>query len=358
MRERGPEAPPAWVTATAGALAGVVSRFVVHPLDVLKIRFQVQLEPIRCANVTASAAAGSKYTSLTQAALAIGREEGLRAFWRGSLPGQLLSVPYTAAQFTALRQCKALAARAGYHNTSIVSFVSGAVAGCAGTISSYPLDLLRTTLAAQGEPRVYTSMLSAARGIVAERGVLGLYRGMGITLIEIVPYAALQFGLYDAFNAAWSSARVRLQARSAEGGVGSGASSAAAVARRHEETAFQCIVCGLASGMLAKLASHPLDVIKKRYQIAGLARAPQYGQSVSLSSTASIRACVVDIVRREGAAGFFKGLFPSLLKAAPAAACTFLAYEFFARKLERFEIVEEELPGVPEAAAAACLEDA
>lgn len=33
-------------------------------------------------------------------------------------------------------------------------FLSGAMAGTAGTIASYPFDLLRTTMAAQGEPRV------------------------------------------------------------------------------------------------------------------------------------------------------------------------------------------------------------
>ena len=36
----------------------------------------------------------------------------------------------------------------------LVSFFSGAVAGAAATLASYPFDLLRTTLAAQGEPQV------------------------------------------------------------------------------------------------------------------------------------------------------------------------------------------------------------
>jgi hypothetical protein len=35
-----------------------------------------------------------------------------------------------------------------------VSLGSGAVAGAAATVASYPFDLLRTTLAAQGEPKV------------------------------------------------------------------------------------------------------------------------------------------------------------------------------------------------------------
>ena len=35
-----------------------------------------------------------------------------------------------------------------------LSFVSGAMAGAAATVASYPFDILRTTLAAQGEPKV------------------------------------------------------------------------------------------------------------------------------------------------------------------------------------------------------------
>lgn len=39
-------------------------------------------------------------------------------------------------------------------SSPVVSFTSGAVAGAAATVASYPFDLLRTTLAAQGEPKV------------------------------------------------------------------------------------------------------------------------------------------------------------------------------------------------------------
>jgi hypothetical protein len=39
-------------------------------------------------------------------------------------------------------------------SSTVVSFTSGALAGAAATVASYPFDLLRTTLAAQGEPKV------------------------------------------------------------------------------------------------------------------------------------------------------------------------------------------------------------
>lgn len=64
--------PTPAMTAAAGALAGVVARFVVGPLDVLKIRFQVQLEPIGLGGLP------SKYTSMRQALVTIVKEEGVK----------------------------------------------------------------------------------------------------------------------------------------------------------------------------------------------------------------------------------------------------------------------------------------
>lgn len=60
------------ISAMAGALAGAVARFVVGPLDVIKIRFQVQLEPI------VAGARISHYTSLRQAFTTIIKEEGIQ----------------------------------------------------------------------------------------------------------------------------------------------------------------------------------------------------------------------------------------------------------------------------------------
>ena len=61
------------ISAAAGALAGAVARFVVGPLDVVKIRLQVQIEPIARSGITTS-----KYTSLRQALTTIVKEEGIQ----------------------------------------------------------------------------------------------------------------------------------------------------------------------------------------------------------------------------------------------------------------------------------------
>ena len=64
--------PRAALDAIAGGDAGAAARLVVGPLDVLKIRFQVQLEPVARGGATAG-----KYTGLGQALRTIVAEEGL-----------------------------------------------------------------------------------------------------------------------------------------------------------------------------------------------------------------------------------------------------------------------------------------
>jgi solute carrier family 25 thiamine pyrophosphate transporter 19 len=179
-------------------------------------------------------------------------------------------------------------------------------------------------------------MFHAASTIYQQQGLAGLYRGLGVTLIEIIPYAALQFGLYDVFNQSWDAAAARSRQRRQEEqqqlwqGSGSGSSSGtfSSSSSLLDNKRLQAFTCGLAAGLLAKLGSHPLDVAKKRYQVAGLPRSLRYGARVQPGLVVTpLVSCLADIHAREGIAGLWKGSVPSIVKAAPAAAITFTAYE-------------------------------
>lgn len=174
--------------------------------------------------------------------------------------------------------------------------------------------------------QVYLGMRDAARAICKEQGFTGLYRGLGVTLIEIVPYAALQFGLYDVFNKAWSQAAAAAANRQQQSSQQSSSSSSSS--SWLQDRKLQAFSCGLAAGLLAKLGSHPLDVAKKRYQVAGLPRSLRYGARVERKLIVKpLLDCLGDIHSKEGLAGLWKGSVPSIVKAAPAAAITFTAYE-------------------------------
>uniref|UniRef100_A0A2P2K0E5 Mitochondrial thiamine pyrophosphate carrier n=1 Tax=Rhizophora mucronata TaxID=61149 RepID=A0A2P2K0E5_RHIMU len=147
--------------ATAGAIAGGISRTVTSPLDVIKIRFQVQLEPTSTwALLHRNMHGPSKYTGMLQATKDIFREEGFAGFWRGNVPALLMVMPYTSIQFVVLQKLKTFLAGSSKKEdhkklSPYVSYVSGSLAGCVATLGSYPFDLVRTILASQGEPKVY-----------------------------------------------------------------------------------------------------------------------------------------------------------------------------------------------------------
>lgn len=91
---------------------------------------------------------------------------------------------------------------------------------------------------------------------------------------------------------------------------------------------FICTQPHIHTGLIAKLGSHPLDVAKKRYQVAGLRRSLRYGARVQEQLVVMpLMTCLANIYNKEGVAGLWKGSVPSIVKAAPAAAITFTAYE-------------------------------
>lgn len=108
----------------AGAASGLVTRALCQPLDVLKIRLQLQVEPITQSNI-------SKYRSILQTIVLISHEEGIKAFWKGHVPAQLLSIVYGAVQFwcfeTLCKHVNGLNLPKLY--TPVINFSSGFVAG-------------------------------------------------------------------------------------------------------------------------------------------------------------------------------------------------------------------------------------
>ncbi|XP_060109061.1 mitochondrial thiamine pyrophosphate carrier [Heteronotia binoei] len=290
--------------AAAGSASGLVTRALIGPFDVLKIRFQLQIEQLSSRNPQA------KYYGIWQAICQIWVEEGPKAFWKGHVPAQLLSVCYGAVQFVSFEFLTKLA----HDNTPYdardfgVHFVCGGLSACAATVTVQPLDTLRTRLAAQGEPKIYRNLRHAVVNMYRREGPLTFYRGLNPTIIAIVPYAGLQFSLYNFL--------IRLY----DWIVPDGGSKTGNV---------KSFVCGSCAGVISKTLTYPFDLFKKRLQVGGFEEArARFGQVRTYSG---IMDCARQIVRDEGASGFFKGLSPSLLKAAFSTGFTFFWYELFCR---------------------------
>ncbi|RMZ89626.1 hypothetical protein DV736_g3162, partial [Chaetothyriales sp. CBS 134916] len=291
----------------SGAVAGLVSRFVIAPLDVVKIRLQLQphslSDPLSCDGIK-----GPTYKGVFASMRTIVRQEGLRSLWKGNVPAELMYICYGGIQFVGYRSITQVQEQARRHIDvnlpfripgSADSFVAGAGAGAIATTVTYPMDLLRTRFAAQGTERIYSGLVAACRDIVRDEGMRGYFRGLSAAVGSIVPYMGLFFSSYEIFHEAIGGATLPF---------GSGDA-----------------VAGVMASIVAKSATFPLDLIRKRLQIQGPTRQRYIHTNIPVYK--GVWRGLFAIWRKEGVRGWYRGLTVSLVKAAPASAVTMYVYE-------------------------------
>lgn len=296
----------------AGGIAGATSRTVVSPLERLKIIQQVQ-----------PAESKGQYRGVWRSLGRMWREEGLKGFMRGNGINCLRIVPYSAVQFTMYEQLKKFFT---YHGTKELDtpkrLASGALAGITSVCTTYPLDLVRARLsiatasipAQQNVPALtsshrlsspprtlYTkaelSVLGMGLKVVREEGgIRALYRGLIPTAIGVAPYVGLNFATYEALR-----------------GI---------ITPPGKNTAGRKLTCGALAGSISQTLTYPLDVLRRKMQVAGMASG-----GLGFKCNGAMDA-LVSIVRTEGFRGLYRGLWPNLLKVAPSIATSFFTYEF------------------------------
>jgi solute carrier family 25 thiamine pyrophosphate transporter 19 len=315
-----------WVHILSGACSGCATRFICQPFDVIKIRFQLQIEPISKSSLI------SKYRSIPQTVTQIVSEEGFNALWKGHISAQLLSAVYGMIQFSSFELYTQLVWNSFALNEErrrqkalnyqpVIHFVCGAMSGFSATLMAQPFDVIRTRIIAQSEPKTYTSTVNAFKTIIRSEGYRALFKGLVPTVVQIAPFTGIQFAVYNICSKVWIKV---LTENSQKNNTNR---------KIYEINLQQSLCCGAISGMSAKLLVYPFDLIKKRLQVEGFQHARQrFGVVRSYSGTID---CIVKVWREEKLLAFYKGLSPSLLKAAVVTAFHFSFYEHIFRYLEQ-----------------------
>ncbi|XP_010484654.1 PREDICTED: folate transporter 1, chloroplastic-like isoform X2 [Camelina sativa] len=301
-----------WENATAGAVAGFATVAAVHPLDVVRTRFQVN--DGRWSSLPT-------YKNTAHAVFTIARLEvcarrisltlffnGLRGLYAGFFPAVIGSTVSWGLYFFFYGRAKQRYAK-GRDDEKLspgLHLASAAEAGALVCLCTNPIWLVKTRLQLQTplhQTQSYSGLLDAVKTIVKEEGPRALYKGVVPGLV-LVSHGAIQFTAYEELRKIivdWKEKRIKSE--SADSSLNSGDYAA----------------LGGSSKVAAVLLTYPFQVIRARLQQRpGTNRIPRYIDSLHV---------IRETARFEGLRGFYRGLTANLLKNVPASSITFIVYE-------------------------------
>ena len=176
----------------------------------------------------------------------------------------------------------------------LIAGTSGAIAGGIETMIVWPMEYIKTQLQLQLKTKTpkYTGIVSCAQYTLKTTGFLSFYRGMLVTLIGSIPKAGIRFG---------GVSKVKNVLRKEDGSL----------------TAARTLLAGMTAGAIeATVAVTPAETIKTRL----------------IDGNKGLLRGVLDILKKEGIGGLYKGWGPTVAKQSSNVGLRFMAfdqYKFF-----------------------------
>lgn len=287
----------------AGWLGGMAGVLVGHPFDTVKARLQTQ-KPV---NGTAYKGTLHCFRQIVQKESAFGLYKGISSPLTGLA---FINAVVFAGYGTSLRHFSRL-----FQNKDDVRtyFCAGAMAGLLQSFLCSPMELVKLQLQLQGKgvwtkhifffidpPLPYSGPIDCLRKIHKSHGIRGVFKGLPLTVLRDCPCFGIYFSSYEYLTRYMS---------------------------RHGQrplTTTDLLLAGGTAGMTSWLFLYPVDVVKSRVQ-------------ADLGATyRSAWHCVQHSYQRDGWRVFGRGLAPTLLRAFPVNAITFLVVEWVFRLANGF----------------------
>lgn len=290
-----------WENATAGAVAGFATVAAVHPLDVVRTRFQV--DDGRVVNLPT-------YKNTAHAILNIARLEGLKGLYAGFFPAVLGSTVSWGLYFFFYSRAKQRYSKNRDEKLSPgLHLASAAEAGALVCFCTNPIWLVKTRLQLQNplhQTRRYSGLYDALKTIMREEGWRALYKGI-VPSLFLVSHGAVQFTAYEELRKVTVDYKAKQRKEDCKS------------ADTDLLNSVDYAVLGGSSKIAAIILTYPFQVIRSRLQqrptMEGI---PRYMDSWHVMKATA---------RFEGFRGFYKGITPNLLKNVPASSITFIVYE-------------------------------
>jgi len=275
--------PPFVIDFLMGGVSAAVSKTAAAPIERVKLLIQNQDEMLKTGRLD------RKYNGIIDCFKRTSGNEGVLALWRGNTANVIRYFPTQALNFAFRDTYKSMFAfkkeRDGYGKWMMGNLASGGAAGATSLLFVYSLDYARTRLAndaksaGKGGSRQFNGLVDVYRKTLASDGIAGLYRGFGPSVLGIVVYRGLYFGMYD-------SIKPVLLVGPLEGNF------------------LASFLLGWTVTTGAGIASYPLDTVRRRMMMTS-------GEAVKYSSSMD---AARKIFAAEGFRSFFKGAGANILR--------------------------------------------
>ncbi|XP_075168866.1 ADP,ATP carrier protein-like [Haematobia irritans] len=266
----------------AGGISAAISKTAVAPIERVKLLLQVQ-------HISKQISPDKQYKGMMDCFIRIPKEQGVAAYWRGNLANVIRYFPTQALNFAFKDVYKQIFLggvdkKTQFWRYFMGNLASGGAAGATSLCFVYPLDFARTRLAAdigKSGQREFTGLGDCLVKIFKSDGLVGLYRGFGVSVQGIIIYRAAYFGFYD---------------------------TARGMLPDPKNTPFY-ISWAIAQVVttVAGIVSYPFDTVRRRMMM-------QSGLKKSEVIYKNTLHCWATIAKQEGMGAFFKGAFSNILR--------------------------------------------
>ncbi|KXS18084.1 mitochondrial carrier [Gonapodya prolifera JEL478] len=352
-------------TMLGSAMAGMLARVPVHPIDTLKARIQVMaaLAPSSTPSSAPTSTPSSTPTptptptrtpkpTLPSVLIHTLRTEGPLALYRGFPFTFLGSAPASILYFTSYELSKdSLQAAFPSLPLPVTYFTAGIVAESLSCVLWVPIDVVKERMQVQVRPSsagspattYYATTLDALRQISRTEGLAGLYRGYVATIASFGPFSALYFTFYEIFKArafrhiasSSDTSSSSLASSSSSSSTPSSTPSSSSSTTTPPPTLLPLpyqIFTACTAGAIAAWITSPLDMVKLRLQVQrGASSEAGAGGGSGTGGLAfryrGVRDGLRQIIRTEGFPALFRGSLARVLFHAPMTALSMSLFE-------------------------------